>query len=127
MRENKNEQGSLMLMLLTGVGLLGILWILYFMQALNKQNPQSYQRVVSTTKDSLIKSDISQLEIALNLYKLQEQKYPNTLEDLKKTGYIQSVPKNPYNNSDYNYSSNGISYTIETKLGDGSVYVEAEE
>ncbi|MBU1000451.1 hypothetical protein KKE78_03605 [Patescibacteria group bacterium] len=77
--------------------------------------------------DNIIKSDMNQLKIAMELYFTEKEVYPKTLEELVKANIIKTVPLNPKTNKPYDFTSNGKSYTISTTLNDGSQYKISRE
>ncbi|AKM82963.1 hypothetical protein A2422_03245 [Candidatus Woesebacteria bacterium RIFOXYC1_FULL_31_51] len=74
--------------------------------------------------DKQIRYDISSTRSALELYKVDYQKYPISLNNLVPK-YISEVKINPYTKQSYQYSI-GIDgkYTISTTLTDGSLYFQ---
>ena len=59
-----------------------------------------YQRSVEYAKESVLKDDLSKMKEALDQYYADKNQYPATLEDLVTNGYLRSLPKDPFTNSD---------------------------
>ncbi len=77
---------------------------------------EGYQKQISQSNDAKRKSDLQQLESALEIYFLVNQKYPSSLSDLN-PNYIFIIPKDP-DGSDYYYiqTNDGNSYNLCAKL-----------
>lgn len=70
-------------------------------------------------RDSRRKTDLNSLQQALRLYYNDNQAFPssNNLSSLTTpTIYISVLPKDPALNTDYNYTSDTITYTIKATL-----------
>lgn len=83
--------------------------------------PDGVRSVVDKANRMVVKTDLENLQQALNTYKKQKGSYPESLQVLKQSGFIPQLPSNPYTNSNYDYQTNGTTYTLSGKLGDGSV------
>lgn len=88
----------------------------------NSDNSSSYQTDVSQAKGVQIQTDFKSIQTALESYRVSKGQYPDSLDQLVQSGGLASQPRNPYTNSDYDFSSDGKNYTLSTKLGDGSDY-----
>lgn len=95
-------------------------------KALQQAREKSQQTInypdVNQALDYQIKSDISSIRSALELYNADNQKYPKSLNNLVPK-YTSEIKVNPYTKQAYQYvvGSDG-KYTISTKLTDGSLY-----
>jgi len=94
-------------------------------------------RLIGRTDDAKVvkaKADISAIEQALNLYKLDSGLYPTSEQGLealveeptrgdvprnwRKEGYLERVPQDPWNN-DFLFASDGRSYVLRSLGADG--------
>lgn len=91
---------------------------------MTQQRVGELKTLQSNAKDLQIKSDFTMIQEGLNLYKTNNGVYPLTLQELSigKTIYISSLPTSPYKGSTYEYQSDVNTYTLSTKLGNGTVY-----
>lgn len=112
----KSSQGFTLIEIMIVVVILGILAAIVVPRLMGRPDEA---RVVKA------KQDIRTLEGALNLYKLDNHKYPTTEEGLdalvkkpanaaqwKQGGYIDRLPKDPWNQS-YQYLSPGVNGEID--------------
>ena len=131
---NKLKKGFTLLELLIVIVILGLLVSLVSINVLPALNQAYLEKV---------KADISRLEQALVMYKINEGVYPNQTQGLKslKTnpgdlrnpflypsgGYINQLPKDPWGNDYiYTFPSDNGSYTIVSLGADGVVGGEGE-
>lgn len=109
---NMIKKAFTLIELLVVISIIGILVALSLFGFANaRQNGRDAQR----------KSDLEQIRSALEFYKSEEGDYPTTgnLDDLE-TDYISSVPEDPISTQSYEYSSDGLTYTLCATLEDGS-------
>lgn len=115
-RSKKSNQGFTLIEIMIVVVILGILAAIVVPRLMGRPDEA---RIVKA------KQDIRTLESALNLYKLDNHKYPTTEEGLdalvkkpanasqwKQGGYIDRLPKDPWNNP-YQYLSPGVNGEID--------------
>jgi general secretion pathway protein G len=57
-----------------------------------------YVQSVRHAKEAVLKEDLRTLRSAIDSYTVDKQKAPQTLEDLVQSGYIKSMPKDPFTN-----------------------------
>jgi len=83
------------------------------------------QNYYGNTKEALgqqAKSDMGELQAALELYRADNQSYPQNLS-LLVPKYIQGVKTNPFNNKQYEYSLTGQNkYALSTQLPNGTIF-----
>ena len=70
--------------------------------------------------DLQIKYDVQTLESALINYYSDRNEYPNTLDVLLQLNYVPEVPMNPITKSNYQYVSDGQSFSLTAITSDGS-------
>lgn len=112
----KSNQGFTLIEIMIVVVILGILAAIVVPRLMGRPDEA---RIVKA------KQDIRTLESALNLYKLDNHKYPTTEEGLdalvkkppnasqwKEGGYIDRLPKDPWNNP-YQYLSPGVNGEVD--------------
>lgn len=69
-------------------------------------------------RDAQRKSDLRQIQTALELYRADNGSYPASLSSCgnsfvyNSTTYMQKIPCDPLQKTSYNYSSNGTTYTL---------------
>ena len=115
-RSKKSNQGFTLIEIMIVVVILGILAAIVVPRLMGRPDEA---RIVKA------KQDIRTLESALNLYKLDNHKYPTTEDGLdalvkkpanasqwKQGGYIDRLPKDPWNNP-YQYLSPGVNGEID--------------
>lgn len=89
----------------------------------------SYSSLSRQSRDSRRIADLQNLRSALEFYRSDNDYYPLILETLKTDGYLNSVPKDPKENTDYGYSTtddgfgNQIDYQLCAFLENDSVTV----
>jgi hypothetical protein len=97
----------------------------YLIMNRTQKTMTNLKSIQSTAKDAQVKNDIVQIEQVLKSYKADKGAYPATLETL--TGgdkiYIYRLPTSPYSDYKYDYTTDGNTYKLSTKLGDGSDYI----
>ncbi len=90
--------------------------------------------VLGQGRQTKAKADIKQLGEALNLYKLKMHKYPNELRELTqgvpndplyKEGFIEAVPKDPWEN-DYIYQKQDSGFLLKSLGEDAAEGGEGE-
>jgi general secretion pathway protein G len=54
-----------------------------------------YSRSITRARESVLRSDLAELNKLVQQYTLDKQKAPQTLDDLVSAGYIKQVPKDP--------------------------------
>lgn len=73
--------------------------------------------------DAMIKVDINNLAVAINIFYADNKRYPKTLEELKTIPDLSklSIPNQP-NGQPYSYSFNSNGYILSGKLSSGEEY-----
>ncbi len=85
-------------------------------------------RYFERAKERTARAQLSMIQQALELYRLENGKYPTTDEGiavLTRDGYLKgkSIPKDPWG-SDYYYISDGTSFTLKSAGPDRAVGTE---
>ena len=55
----------------------------------------NYSRSIVAARERVLRSDLAQLRGAIWKYTLDKQKGPQSIDDLKSAGYIETLPKDP--------------------------------
>src|SRR5947209_880708 len=58
----------------------------------------AYIQRVRHAREAVLKEDLRTLRSAIDSYTVDKQKAPQTLEDLVQSGYIKTMPKDPFTN-----------------------------
>jgi general secretion pathway protein G len=58
-----------------------------------------YQQSLVRARESVLREDLYTLRNAIDQYTLDKQKAPQSLSDLTQAGYIKSIPKDPFTDS----------------------------
>jgi general secretion pathway protein G len=58
-----------------------------------------YQRSLIRARESVLREDLYTLRNAIDQYTLDKQRAPQTLTDLSQSGYVKSIPKDPFTDS----------------------------
>lgn len=59
----------------------------------------NYRQSIIRAKEAVLKDDLHQLRSLIDQYTVDKQKAPQALEDLVTAGYIRSLPKDPFTDS----------------------------
>ena len=113
------KRGFTLIELLVVVSIIGVLSALLM---------SNFVGVRQRARDAQRKSDVKQIQSALELFRADVGSYPSTNNfpncglSLTNSGstYMQKIPCDPSTNSNYNYSSNGTTYTIVACLENGN-------
>ena len=54
-----------------------------------------YQRTIRTTREAVLKEDLSKMRALLDQYATDKQKLPQALDELVASGYMRELPKDP--------------------------------
>jgi len=54
-----------------------------------------YQRTIRTTREAVLKDDLSKMRTLLDQYATDKQKLPQALDELVAAGYMRELPKDP--------------------------------
>jgi hypothetical protein len=81
-----------------------------------------YAADIDQAKEAQIQADFHSIQTALESYRLKNNQYPESLDQLVKASMLSGNQKNPYTTKPYDYESDGKTYTLSTKLGDGRDY-----
>jgi general secretion pathway protein G len=117
----KNPKGFTLIELLIVVAIIGVLATLLMV---------NFVGVRQRARDAQRKSDLKQIQSALEIYRSDQGAYPTTFPncstslmspDCSTTTYMQKVPGDPlgstyYNSGNYYYVSSGTTYTIASCL-----------
>ena len=60
----------------------------------------SYQNGVTRSKEAVLKEDLFRMRDAIDQYFADKNEYPAGLDSLVSEGYLRSIPKDPFTNSD---------------------------
>jgi len=110
-QKSKLQRGFTLIELLIVISIIGILATLLM---------ANFVGVRQRGRDGQRKSDLRQIQSALELYRADQGSYPNPLPDcgaslvVGSSTYMQKIPCDPINSSPYlyAYSSNGTTYAI---------------
>lgn len=91
----------------------------YSSGSLGAPNDQA-NRALNQAFDMQIKYDIQTLENALVKHHRERNEYPTNLDLLLQLDYVPEVPINPITKSDYQYVTNGQSFSLTAVTSDGS-------
>lgn len=80
--------------------------------------PFKAYNMVNKTNDTIIQNDLTSISRALRDYQKDNSSYPSTLNDLL-SGYIRTIPLNPYTKGVYDYQTDGKTY-FRLNATDGS-------
>jgi general secretion pathway protein G len=58
-----------------------------------------YQQSITRARESVLREDLYTLRNAIDQYTLDKQRAPQTLQDLVQSGYIKSLPRDPFTNA----------------------------
>ena len=58
-----------------------------------------YQQSLVRARESVLREDLYTLRNAIDQYTLDKQRAPQTLADVAQAGYVKSIPKDPFTNS----------------------------
>ena len=89
----KNNKGFTLIELLVTITIIGILASIGLV---------SYRSVSERSRNARREADLSQIRSALELYRSDTNNYPSSTGDLV-SDYMQSLPKDPSNDTDYTY------------------------
>jgi general secretion pathway protein G len=64
-----------------------------------------YRSSVTHAKEAVLKEDLFRMRDAIDQYYADKSQYPSTLEALVSDGYLRSLPKDPFTNSDATWQS----------------------
>jgi general secretion pathway protein G len=84
------QSGFTLLELMTIIVIIGILVTLAV---------PSYQQSVIKAREAVLKQDLFTLRDVLDQYRADQGKYPSTLTDLVKVGYLRTIPVDPFTRS----------------------------
>lgn len=108
----KNSRGFTLIELLIVIAIIGILSTLL---------TANFIGVRQRSRDATRKSNLRQIQSALELYRSDQGSYPTNVPnctnsmmspDCATTTYMQKVPTDPTSSAYYSYSSNGTTYTL---------------
>src|SRR4051812_47785319 len=119
----RQEKGSALLIsiLFSAVIIAGITVFLWT-HTTSTQTVSNYKQDIDKAKEAQIRSDFTNLKTFLEVYHSQKEKYPDSLEDLVTEKLVPAIPKNPYTDEPYDYSTTAGTYILSTKLGDGKEF-----
>src|SRR5271155_3525977 len=78
----------------------------------------AYQQSILRAKEATLRQDLYGLRNAIDQYTLDKAKAPQSLDDLVSAGYLRSLPKDPFTNSETTWT---------TVSEEGSTAVEQNE
>lgn len=116
MQNSKLQKGFTLVELLVVMMIIGVLFAILMV---------NFKGVKERTRDGQRKSDLRQIQSALELYRADQGRYPDSplptcgsslTGGSPPTTYIQKVPCDPLSAASYQYSSSGTSYCLRTCL-----------
>ncbi len=118
------QKGSALLisLLISSLIIIGASLYFYTGSLSPKQNTSVYIQDIDQAKEAQIQANFKAIQTALEAFKLNNDHYPSSLNELVSASLLPSLPKNPYTNLDYSFQNSGNTYTLSTKLGNGQDY-----
>lgn len=105
---NKRKRGFTLIEMMVVIAILGVLAAIIAPNVLGRAEKAKVTAAVTNIKN---------LDGAIELYKIDNSKFPSTLNELV-PDYVKEVNDDPWNNP-YQYSTNGSSYTLFSFGADG--------
>jgi general secretion pathway protein G len=104
-----------------GFTLVEILVVIAIMGLLATVVAYSYRDILDDSYRKKVKTDFSIFEDAIEMFRLNNKKYPQRLEDLATAGIVKKIPPDPWGNA-YRYAppAGGRRWTITSYGSDGA-------
>jgi general secretion pathway protein G len=79
-----------------GFTLLELLIVMAVIMVLAAMAVPSYTRNVQSAKEAVLRDDLHVMRIAIDSYTVDQQKAPQSLDDLVQSGYLKAMPVDPF-------------------------------
>ena len=91
-----------------GFSLIELMVVVSIIAVLATVGMVSYRSANARARDSRREADVQQIRTALEMYRTDNGEYPDTsdIDDLATDGYMQTLPTDPGDGSDYDYTRN---------------------
>jgi len=90
----------------------------------------AYQQSILRAKETTLRQDLYSLRNAIDQYTLDKAKAPQSLDDLVSAGYLRSLPKDPFTNSETTWTTENEESTTaveQNEPGISNVHSGAEQ
>ncbi len=91
----RTQNGSLGRRLRRGYTLIEIIIVMTVLSILLASAVPTYTRVVTRTKESVLRNNLFSMRTVIDEYTYDKQKAPQALQDLVTEGYLRQVPEDP--------------------------------
>ncbi len=98
--ERSTETGSGEARIPNGFSLIELLIVVSVIGILATMAVPTYQASVLKAKETALRQDLFTLRDVLDQHRADRGKYPSSLQTLVSTGYLRTVPKDPFTNSE---------------------------
>ena len=78
----------------------------------------AYERSIVHTRETALREDLFNLRQAISRYTEENQQAPESLADLTSKGYLKTLPRDPFTNSNETWSAVSASQSTESLTGD---------
>jgi general secretion pathway protein G len=112
-----------------GFTLLELLIVMVIIATLAAIAVPAYTRNVVAAKEAVLKADLHVMRDAIQMYTVDKEKAPQSLDDLVQAGYLKAIPKDPITNRTDTWvpsQSDTLSTTDQTDSGIDDVHSGAQ-
>jgi len=88
-----------------GFTLIELMVVISLLVILASMGLVQYRNSITRTKEATLKEDLFRMRDAIDQYYADKNQYPSTLDSLVSDGYIRTVPKDPFTQSETTWQS----------------------
>jgi len=105
-----------------GFTLIELMVVISLIVILASMSLVQYRQSVVRSKEAVLKEDLFRMRDAIDQYYADKNSYPSTIDALVSDGYLRSLPKDPFTNSESTWQTIPAEPDPNNPVGDPGVY-----
>ena len=106
----------------SGFTLIELMVVISLIVVLASMGMVQYRQSIVRSKEAVLKEDLFRMRDAIDQYYADKNHYPATLDALVSDGYMRSMPKDPFTNSESTWQTVQAEPDPNNPVGDAGVY-----
>src|SRR5262245_17671371 len=105
-----------------GFTLIELMVVISLIVVLASMGLVQYRQSIVRSKEAVLKEDLFRMRDAIDQYYADKNSYPSAIDSLVSDGYLRSIPKDPFTNSESSWQTIPAEPDPNNPVGDSGIY-----